>query len=226
MGEKEWHGKVKRKWGKDENLPISDRENSEDSYPGALTTGEHSPALLHHGRGTCSTAQQQQRCQEPRLKLTNPREGQNRWTVLIRSTKLGTVHPQQQLYLLATPLAASEAKAHDRLLCPSPGSTPQVPHATTHLLGDLSFLHFLHWHTSVDFHNYTTTISSIFLCLSVCLCKKAMFTVVKRHTWMRLEDNLQEPVLFFHPVGSRKWAQVSALVAGIFTTWAILPALP
>lgn len=52
--------------------------------------------------------------------------------------------PPTTAALLATPLAASEAKTHDRLLCPSPGSTPQVPHATTHLLGDLSFLHFLH----------------------------------------------------------------------------------
>lgn len=57
-------------------------------------------------------------------------QGADWWTALIQSAKLDTL-------LYHTPLASSEARAHDRMFCTSPGLSPQVPPS----------LH-IHWETT------------------------------------------------------------------------------
>lgn len=112
---------VKRKWGKDEDHHISDRDNN------ALTTGEHSPALLRH-------------CKAPVAQHSNDRHQVTRLKLILERGKIGGQHSSEArsgrclpttAALLATPLAASEAKTHTDRSAPHPAPPLSLSHHYT-----------------------------------------------------------------------------------------------
>lgn len=94
--------------------------------------------------------------------LINTREGQSRWTVFIKNTKLDTAYPDRTAAFLDSTCFIWSQDAWQTALhlsqrhslgfshhCTLAGR-PQIK-TDTHVL-------YLHWLISVDFHNYPTTI--------------------------------------------------------------------